>query len=389
MTRTRVHRGRDEHPPVRRPDDPAGRRRRLRRRPQRPLARPHATSSSGRRRRGRPDDRYVGVTRGRRDGRGVHRQDEIRRGRGRRARPRADQGARARPSRWTASPATTGSATRSPTRGGRWTRPSPAARSTRAARTSSARGCGSCGRTTPSETAADAEIDRLRDFYELHYPDVAKRDAVGHRRGHRRDQGPLPADRDARDEGDGVHLPEQPRPHRLPRLLPLPRRRPLPRRERGGRRRRRSRRAATRATRSPRSAARSPACRWASRPTPTTTALWVFNHRDVAPGTDPGRTPAASATPATTAATATRPARSRSTTTRCSPTTPRSSDRRGRRGLRLLPPAGLLRPLPQREGPARQRPGGGHRAHGATARHPVAAHRGRRPPMTSSRGAFR
>ena len=124
----------------------------------------------------------------------------------------------------------------------------------------------------PDDATADAEIDKLGDFYKLNYPDVYATKGAQIEAAIDRAQGALPPDHDARDEGHGGHLPEPHGPPGLPGLLPLPRRRPLQGRERRRHEARPSRRPATPATRSRRSGRPWPACRWASRRarTPTT-----------------------------------------------------------------------------------------------------------------------
>ena len=79
---------------------------------------------------------------------------------------------------------------------------------------------------------ADQAIDGLRSFYVGRVPLVAsdRQGDIDRAIGDLKID--LPARRDARDEGHRYDLPEQPRPPGGPRLLPLSRRWPLPRRER-------------------------------------------------------------------------------------------------------------------------------------------------------------
>ena len=88
-----VQRGRDQHAGVRRPDDPPRLRRRLRRQPRRPLARP-AQRRVPDARRERGEDRLRRRDDARRDGRGVHRPGQDQDRGGRPARDRRDQGRR-------------------------------------------------------------------------------------------------------------------------------------------------------------------------------------------------------------------------------------------------------------------------------------------------------
>ena len=142
----------------------------------------------------------------------------------------------------------------------------------------------------PDQETAFAEADKLDDFYQLEYPDVAASSAT------EIDQAitqikilyRLTATPDMKVT-DGL-LPGLHGPHGLPGLLPLPRRRPLP-----------GRRTATVTTevipvhlrhlphvarRSGRAVASLPL---GQPPATHDDSLWVFNHRDVATSRRPGR----------------------------------------------------------------------------------------------------
>ena len=163
------------------------------------------------------------------------------------------------------------------------------ASSTPRCRTSSARACGSCGASYPDEAAADAEIDKLSDFYQTSYPAGLRDQGRADRRRDRPDQGPLPPHGHAGHEGHG----QRPTPTTwatldCPGLLPLPRRRPLPGRGREADQGSPSRPPATRATPSRRSGPPSRACRSAAAQHATTTSSGCSTTRPSPRSLDPG-----------------------------------------------------------------------------------------------------
>ncbi len=195
--------GRGEHPPVRRPDDPAARRRRLRRGPRASTGTSWRTCSSPPARSNAPVIDYVKASRDTGEVKEYIAQDKITDAEN--VQPDID-------AIKAAEPLTTMTCYDCHNRvGPRHRQPALRAglqavhrRHRRHAPVRQARGdAGPVDRATRTSRRRTPRSTSSAEFYKTNYPDVVRHEAGPDQRGDRADQGAVPADVDARDEGHG------------------------------------------------------------------------------------------------------------------------------------------------------------------------------------------